>query len=101
MITSIAAFPDIWVLRTHAPGDNDQSLALAEALGAPFAVIPVDWPAADPDEDRVTLRDFLAKGDEAAARRIAAGLRAPWPRRCPHLWGKNPGARLNRRLACG
>lgn len=80
MITSIAAFPDIWVLRTHAPGDNDQSLALAEALGAPFATIAVDWPAGDPDADRAALRDFLAKSDEAAARRAAAGMQAPWPR---------------------
>lgn len=80
MTTRSTASPDIWVLQTHAPGDNEQSLAVAEALRAPFAVKRVDWPAADPAEDRALLRAFLAEGDEADAGRVAAGLQAPWPR---------------------
>jgi mitochondrial fission protein ELM1 len=67
-------------LQTHAPGDNEQSLAVAEALRAPFVVKKVDWPAADPAQDRALLRAFLATGDDADAGRDAAGLRAPWPR---------------------
>lgn len=80
MNTINSLHPDIWVLQSHAPGDNDQSLALAEALGAPAVIKRVDWPAVDPDEDRALLRDFLAYGEAAEACRDAAGLQAPWPR---------------------
>lgn len=80
MTKSNTASPDIWVLQTHAPGDSEQSLAVAEALRAPFTVKRVDWPAADPAEDRTLLRTFLAEGEAAAARRAGAGLQAPWPR---------------------
>ena len=72
--------PDIWVLLTHAPGDNDQSLALADALGAPSAAKHIDWPLTDPARDRALLRDLLADTPEGRQRRHAMGLRAPWPR---------------------
>lgn len=71
---------DIWVLLTHAPGDNDQSLALADALGAPSAVKRIDWPLTDPEQDRAMVRDLLADTPEARRRRHAMGLHGPWPR---------------------
>jgi len=74
------AHPDIWVLLTHAPGDNDQSLALADALGAPSAVKRIDWPLADPGQDRAIVRDLLADTPDARQRRHAMGLHGPWPR---------------------
>src|SRR5262249_42009409 len=67
-------------LLTHAPGDNDQSLALAEALGAPSAAKHIDWPLADPAQDRATVRALLAASAEGQARRDAIGLNGPWPR---------------------
>lgn len=75
-----ASHPDIWVLLTHAPGDNDQSLALAEALGVPSVAKHLDWPLVDPVQDRATVRALLADTDDGAARRGAIGLNGPWPR---------------------
>lgn len=71
---------DIWVLLTHASGDNDQSLALAEALGVSSAVKRIDWPLVDLAQDRATMRTLLADNPEAEERRRAIGLHAPWPR---------------------
>jgi mitochondrial fission protein ELM1 len=75
-----ASHPDIWVLLTHAPGDNDQSLALADALGAPSVVKHIDWPLTDPEQDRALVRALLADTAEAQARREAIGLHGHWPR---------------------
>jgi mitochondrial fission protein ELM1 len=75
-----ASHPDIWVLLTHAPGDNDQSLALADALGASSVVKYIDWPLTDPEQDRALVRALLANTAEALARRDTIGLQGPWPR---------------------
>ena len=70
----------IWVLLTQAPGDNDQCLALAEALGRPVAVKNLDWRVADREEDRAMTRELLADTLDAERWRRSIGLQAPWPR---------------------
>ena len=78
---TLATFqPDIWVLLTHAPGDNDQCLALAEALDRPAAVKRLDWHMTNPAEDRAMVRGLLADTEEGRQRRREIGLHAPWPR---------------------
>ena len=78
---TLATFqPDIWVLLTHAPGDNDQCLALAEALDRPAAVKRLDWHMTNPTEDRAMVRGLLADTEEGRQRRREIGLHAPWPR---------------------
>jgi len=65
-LSSLTTFqPDIWVLLTHAPGDNDQCLALGDALDRPSAVKRIDWKAASVAEDRARIRDLLADTPEA------------------------------------
>jgi mitochondrial fission protein ELM1 len=74
----ISAFqPDIWILQTHASGDNEQCLALAEALGCAVVIKRLDWPASA--EDRVVTHRLLSDTDDGARRRRAHGLQAPWP----------------------
>ena len=74
----ISAFqPDIWILQTHASGDNEQCLALAEALDCPVAIKRLDWAASA--EDRVVTRRPLSDTEDGARRRRALGLQAPWP----------------------
>jgi hypothetical protein len=73
----ISAFqPDIWILQTHASGDNEQCLALAEALDRPYAVKRVDW-AGNGEEDRVLTRRLLS--EDGRHQRQELGLQAPWP----------------------
>ena len=69
--------PDIWILQTHASGDNEQCLALAEALDRPVLIKRLDW-AADA-RDRVVTRRLLSDTGDGARRRRALGLQAPWP----------------------
>jgi uncharacterized protein len=71
---------EIWVLITHALGDNDQCLALAEAIGRPFRSIGVDWPASGRALDRRNLKELLRDGLRGRILRHSIGLRAPWPR---------------------
>jgi mitochondrial fission protein ELM1 len=71
---------EIWVLLTHAVGDNDQCLALAEALGRPYRSIRLDWPAAGRALDRLSLAELLRDGLRGRIQRDSIGLRAPWPR---------------------
>ncbi len=71
---------NIWVLLTQAPGDNDQCLALAEALDRPVAVKHLDWQVAGREEDRATTRELLADTPDAQRWRRSIDLRAPWPR---------------------
>jgi mitochondrial fission protein ELM1 len=71
---------EIWVLLTHAVGDNEQCLALAEALGRPYRSIPLDWRAARRALDRLTLNELLRDGLRGRIQRDSIGLRAPWPR---------------------
>lgn len=78
---SVSVFSsDIWVLLTQASGDNDQCLALAEALGRPVAVKQLDWRVADREEDRAKTRELLADTRDAQRWRRSIGLQAPWPR---------------------
>lgn len=80
-MTTLTALPsDIWVLLTQASGDNDQCLALAEALDAPFLVKRLDWHVLDASEDRAIVRDLLADAPHAERWRRSLGLHAPWPR---------------------
>src|SRR4051794_33025602 len=53
---------EIWILLTHAVGDNEQCLALAEALGRPYRSIRLDWPAAGRALDRSNLDELLRDG---------------------------------------
>lgn len=77
---TITAFqPNIWVLLTQKPGDNDQCLALAEALDRPALVKRLDWHGADAMEDRAMVRSLLAETSDAQQWRRAIGLHAPWP----------------------
>jgi uncharacterized protein len=74
----ISAFqPDIWILQTHASGDNEQCLALAEALDCPVVIKRLDWAAGA--NDRVHTARLLSDTDDGARRRRALGLQAPWP----------------------
>jgi mitochondrial fission protein ELM1 len=72
--------PDIWVLLTQAPGDNDQCMALAEALDRPALIKRLDWHVTDAAEDRAMVRRLLAGTSDAQQWRRAIGLHAPWPR---------------------
>ncbi|GAB2179761.1 ELM1/GtrOC1 family putative glycosyltransferase [Dongia sp. agr-C8] len=72
--------PEIWVLLTHAVGDNEQCLALAEAFGHPFHSILLDWPASGRAQDRVILKELLREGMRGRILRHSISLRAPWPR---------------------
>lgn len=81
ILDTIATYePDVWVLLTQSGGDNDQSLALAEALDSPCAVKRIDWRAAGSAQERAIISDLLAATPAAEHRRRAAGLHAPWPR---------------------
>ena len=74
----ISAFQsDIWILQTHASGDNEQCLALAEALDRPYAIKRLDWAAGA--DDRVLTHRLLSDTDDGTRRRHAFGLQAPWP----------------------
>src|SRR5690242_13875067 len=53
---------EIWVLLTHAVGDNEQCLALAEAFGRPYRSIRLDWPTAGRALDRLNLNELLRDG---------------------------------------
>jgi mitochondrial fission protein ELM1 len=66
-------------LLTQAPGDNDQCLALVEALDRPVTLIRFAWHVEDAAEDRAAARALLAETPQAAQRREAHGLHAPWP----------------------
>jgi len=75
----ISAFqPDLWILQTHASGDNEQCLALAAALDRPYAVKRVDW-AGDREQDRVLTRRLLSDTEGGRRWRQELGLHAPWP----------------------
>jgi uncharacterized protein len=75
----ISAFqPDIWILQTHAAGDNEQCLALAEALDRRYVPKRLDWPA-DGEEDRARTRRLLSDTEEGRRWRQEIGLVAAWP----------------------
>jgi mitochondrial fission protein ELM1 len=74
------AAPEIWVVLTHAVGDNDQCLALAEALGRPFRSIGLDWPASSRASERAQLMELLGEDLQGRVWRVSNGLHAPWPR---------------------
>ncbi len=75
----ISAFqPNIWILQTHASGDNEQCLALAGALDQPAQIKRIDW-AANGAEDRDLTRRLLSDSADGQRRRHALGLIAPWP----------------------
>jgi mitochondrial fission protein ELM1 len=59
-------------------GDNEQSLALAEALSRPFVIKRLDW-TTDTDEDRILTRRLLSDIEEGRRWRRELGLHAPWP----------------------
>lgn len=71
--------PTIWVFLTQAPGDNDQCLALLEAIDQPAEIKRLDWPVPDAAEDRAIARALLAETPEAQQWRASLGLCAPWP----------------------
>jgi mitochondrial fission protein ELM1 len=71
---------EIWVVLTHAVGDNDQCLALAESLGRPFRNISLDWPASSRSFDRTRLMELLREDTNGRTWRDSNGLHAPWPR---------------------
>lgn len=74
------AAPEIWVILTHAVGDNEQCLALAEMLGRPFRCVQVDWTASNRAADRAQLEVLLRDDVQGRKWRSSIGLHAPWPR---------------------
>ena len=78
--SSMLPSPEIWVVLTHAIGDNDQCLALAEALGRPFRTISLDWPKSGRAFDRAQFDELLREDMKGRVRRALIGLSAPWPR---------------------
>lgn len=65
--------PSIWVLLGARTGDNNQALALAEALGIPFAVKQLDYNALQ------SLSEWLPPTAASLTKAAKAGLNAPWP----------------------
>ena len=65
--------PLIWVLLGERTGDNNQALALAEALGMPFAVKQLDYNALQ------SLSVWLPPTAASLTGAAKAGLKAPWP----------------------
>lgn len=65
--------PRIWVLLGARTGDNNQALALAEALGLPFAVKQLDYNALQ------SLSVWLPPTAVSLTGAAKAGLKAPWP----------------------
>jgi mitochondrial fission protein ELM1 len=70
--------PEIWVLVSQKPGDNKQSIALADAIGLSYVVKRLDWPA-EKTEERAVSDDLFRDTDHAADARRRLGLSAPWP----------------------
>lgn len=70
--------PRIWVLLSQKPGDNNQCIALADAIGLPYAIKRLDWPA-HRTEEKTLSGELLADTVEAANRRQRVGLAEPWP----------------------
>jgi mitochondrial fission protein ELM1 len=76
-----SAPPEIWVVLTHAVGDNDQCLALAEALGRrTVRTISLDWPESCAAFDRAQIKELLQENAQGRMWRASMGLHAPWPR---------------------
>ena len=65
--------PVIWVLIGERTGDNNQALALAEALNLPFEVKHLDYNALQ------SLSVWLPPTAITLTRAARAGLEAPWP----------------------
>lgn len=65
--------PLIWVLTGARTGDNNQALALAEALGMPFEVKQLDYNALQ------SLSVWLPPTAASLTGAAKAGLKAPWP----------------------
>jgi mitochondrial fission protein ELM1 len=70
--------PSTWVLLTHALGDNDQCLALAELLDRPFVIKRLQAPAAKTARARGAKRRLFTALTTSDHRR-EAGLEEPWP----------------------
>ena len=73
-----ATTPRIWVLVSQKPGDNNQSIALATAIGLPYLVKRLDWPADEGGEKRL-CDALLADTVEAGYARRRLGIAKPWP----------------------
>ena len=63
----------IWVLIGERTGDNNQALALAEALGLPFEIKQLDYNALQ------SLSVWLPPTAISLTKAARAGLDAPWP----------------------
>lgn len=78
MQTNGGAEPSTWVLLTHALGDNDQCLALADMLDRPFVIkrlqSPVSGVCQAKGAKRRRVTELLAPDHQRAV-----GLEAPWP----------------------
>ena len=73
-----ATSPRIWVLVSQKPGDNNQSIALATAIGLPYLVKQLDWPA-DEGGEKQLCDAMLADTVEAGNARRRLGIAKPWP----------------------
>lgn len=65
--------PLIWVLIGERTGDNNQALALAEAIGLPFAIKQLDYNALQ------SISVWLPPTAITLTKSARAGLHAPWP----------------------
>jgi hypothetical protein len=76
-VVKVAA-PSIWVLVSQKPGDNNQSIALATAIGLPYLIKRLDW-AADEGCEKRLCDALLADTVEAENARRRLGIAEPWP----------------------
>ena len=68
----------LWVLLSEKLGDNNQSIALAKAIGLPYSIIHLNWKAGD-DEEHARGSALLDRSRGAAEHRRELGLHEPWP----------------------
>src|SRR5262245_8363869 len=78
MIREDPHHPAIWVLLSQKHGDNQQSLAVADAAGLPYEIKRLGWKAGKGQEKALNAA-MLADTAEAIAQRAVLGLAAPWP----------------------
>ncbi len=74
MTTSIKHIPQVWILMGHKAGDNNQVLALAEALGYPFCVKHMHYRSTE------LLTNIVLKSTLAGINKeLSSELSKPWP----------------------
>lgn len=78
MHSSGGSGPSIWVLLTHALGDNDQCIALADLLDEAYLIKRIQMPSSGVCQARGAKRRRATELLAPAHQRLV-GLEAPWP----------------------